>query len=165
MSLEVQITIIGGGVTGCAAAYELSKNYGDNVVVIERNRQINGENQSSRNSGVIHSGIYYSKKEGPLKAKLCVEGNRMLYQFCTKYNIPHKKTGKLLVATDRLEEEYLEDIGLHQAGIRAKLKDYYDFIIERDSEYPNFINLVGIDSPGLTASLAIAKYVKELLRS
>ncbi len=59
----------------------------------------------------------------------------------------------------------LEDISLHQAGIRAKLKDYYDFIIERDSEYPNFINLVGIDSPGLTASLAIAKYVKELLRS
>ncbi len=58
----------------------------------------------------------------------------------------------------------LEDISLHQAGIRAKLKDYYDFVIEKDSKYPDFINLVGIDSPGLTASLAIAKYVNELLK-
>ncbi|GAH85628.1 unnamed protein product, partial [marine sediment metagenome] len=57
----------------------------------------------------------------------------------------------------------LEDISLHQAGIRARLKDYYDFIIERDPEYTNLINLVGIDSPGLTASLAIARYVSELL--
>jgi len=58
----------------------------------------------------------------------------------------------------------LEDISLHQAGIRARLKNYYDFIIERDPEYTNLINLVGIDSPGLTASLAIARYVSELLR-
>ncbi len=188
----------------------------------------------------------------------------MLYRFCAEHNIPHKKTGKLLVATDLLEEEYLEDvyrtavenqvpgvetidgnkvtqyepnvkavsalyvptsgiiestdlvdklyrlaesygvtflvgnevfkiepegkgfkvkeenyyldmvrlffpglkledISLHQAGIRARLKDYYDFIIERDPKYTNLINLVGIDSPGLTASLAIARYVSELL--
>ena len=57
----------------------------------------------------------------------------------------------------------LEDISLHQSGIRAKLKDYYDFVIERDLDYPNLINLIGIDSPGLTASLAISKYVKKLL--
>ena len=58
----------------------------------------------------------------------------------------------------------LEDISLHQAGIRAKLKDHYDFVVERDEKYPNCINLVGIDSPGLTSSLAIAKYVKEMMR-
>ena len=57
----------------------------------------------------------------------------------------------------------LEDISLHQAGIRAKLKDYYDFIIERDKKHPNCINLIGIDSPGLTSSLAIAKYVSKML--
>jgi L-2-hydroxyglutarate oxidase LhgO len=110
MSEEVQITIIGGGVIGCAVAYELSRDSDLEIVLVERNRQINGENQSSRNSGVIHSGIYYSRKTGPLKAKLCVEGNRLLYGFCREHNVPHKKTGKLVVATDRLEEEYLEDI-------------------------------------------------------
>ncbi|MHB1377765.1 MAG: NAD(P)/FAD-dependent oxidoreductase, partial [Candidatus Humimicrobiaceae bacterium] len=72
--------------------------------------QIKGENQSSRNSGVIHAGIYYDNDKEPLKARLCVEGNNLLYKFCTKHNIPHKRTGKLVVATNSLEEEYLEDI-------------------------------------------------------
>jgi L-2-hydroxyglutarate oxidase LhgO len=110
MSEEIQITIIGGGVIGCAVAYELSRDSDLEIALIERNRQINGENQSSRNSGVIHSGIYYSRKTGPLKARLCVEGNRLLYQFCREHSVPHKKTGKLVVATDKLEEEYLADI-------------------------------------------------------
>src|SRR4030042_448129 len=110
MSAEVQITIIGGGVIGCAVAYELSKKHNQGIVVVEKNRQIRGENQSSRNSGVIHAGVFYPKETGPLKAKLCVEGNEMLYRFCDQYNIPHKKTGKIIVATDTLEEEYLEDV-------------------------------------------------------
>ncbi len=110
MSVEVQITIIGGGIVGCAIAYELSRKSNQDIVLIEKNSQINGENQSSRNSGVIHAGVYYPRKIGPLKAKLCVEGNEMLYQFCARHNVPHKKTGKLIVATDPLEEEYLEDV-------------------------------------------------------
>ncbi len=57
----------------------------------------------------------------------------------------------------------LGDISLNQTGISARLKDHYDFIIERDKKYPGLVNLIGIDSPGLTSSLAIAKYVKGLL--
>lgn len=110
MPEEIQITIIGGGVIGCAIAYELSINSQWDIVVIEKNSQVKGENQSSRNSGVIHAGIYYPKSKGPLKSKLCVDGNRMLYEFCKEYNIPHKKTGKLVVATESLEEDYLEDV-------------------------------------------------------
>lgn len=110
MSEDIFITIIGGGVVGCAVALEISKEYNKNIVVIEKNRQIKGENQSSRNSGVIHAGIYYDNDKEPFKARLCVEGNNLLYNFCTKYNIPHKRTGKLVVATNSLEEEYLEDI-------------------------------------------------------
>ena len=110
MSEEIFITIIGGGVVGCAIALEISKEYNKNIVVVEKNRQINGENQSSRNSGVIHAGIYYDKGKEPFKARLCKEGNKLLYEFCSKNNIPHKKTGKLVVATNSLEEEYLEDI-------------------------------------------------------
>jgi len=112
MSERVDITIIGAGVIGCAVAHRIACEYrgSKDIVVVERNSQINGENQSSRNSGVIHAGVYYPQDIGPLKAKLCVEGNRMLYEFCAMHNIPHKKCGKLLIATDDLEEEYLYDV-------------------------------------------------------
>src|SRR4030065_2558765 len=108
MSAEVQITIIGSGVVGCAVANELSGKSNQNIAVTEKNNQINGENQSSRNSGAIHAGVYYPASKGQLKARLCVEGNEMLYRFCARHNIPHKRTGKLIVATDTLEEEYLK---------------------------------------------------------
>jgi len=112
MSERVDITIIGAGVIGCAVAHRIAGEYSGSkdIVVVERNSQINGENQSSRNSGVIHAGVYYPQDIGPLKAKLCVEGNKMLYEFCAMHNIPHKKCGKLLIATDDLEEEYLYDV-------------------------------------------------------
>jgi len=106
---RVPITIVGSGVVGCALANELSKSV-DDVVVIEANSHIRGENQSSRNSGVVHAGIYYDKKVSPLKAELCVEGGRMLYQFGEQHDIPIRKTGKLLIAVDQREEEYLEDV-------------------------------------------------------
>jgi L-2-hydroxyglutarate oxidase LhgO len=112
MSEKVDITIIGAGVVGCALAYELSRKNGvsSDIVVIERNHQVNGENQSSRNSGVIHAGVYYPRSMGPLKASLCVKGNSMLYEFCSRYDVPHKKCGKLIAATDELEKEYLADV-------------------------------------------------------
>jgi len=112
MAEKVDITIIGAGVVGCALAYTLAKGEGSNrdIAVIEKNRQVNGENQSSRNSGVIHAGVYYPRSAGPLKARLCVEGNRILYDFCRTHDIPHKKCGKIIVATDSLEEEYLVDV-------------------------------------------------------
>ena len=109
MSEIIPITIIGGGVCGCAVAYELSKLPLGDIALLERNPKIRGENQSSRNSGVIHAGIYYSRDKEPMKARFCVEGNRLLYEFCEEYGIPHKRTGKLVVATNPMEEEYLED--------------------------------------------------------
>jgi len=104
------VTIIGGGAVGCAIAYELSQKQGLEIYVLEKNNKINGDNQTSRNSGVIHAGIYYPKSTEPLKAKFCVEGNRLLYDFCKEHNVPHKRTGKLVVATNPLEEEYLDDV-------------------------------------------------------
>jgi len=109
MSQIIPITIIGGGVCGCAIAYELSKLPVGDIALLERNAKIRGENQSSRNSGVIHAGIYYPRDKEPLKARFCVEGNRLLYEFCEEYGIPHKRTGKLVAATNPMEEEYLED--------------------------------------------------------
>lgn len=92
---EVEITIIGAGVVGLALAAELAEDR--EVYVLEKNETF-GQETSSRNSEVIHAGIYYPP--GSLKAQLCVEGNRILYDLCERYNIGYKKIGKLIVATE-----------------------------------------------------------------
>jgi L-2-hydroxyglutarate oxidase LhgO len=98
LSTKVGITIIGAGVVGCAVAKELA-GAGEEVLVVERNPGVvRGENQSSRNSGVIHAGLYYDRATRPLKAALCAEGNRLLYAFCDRYDVPALKCGKLVVA-------------------------------------------------------------------
>lgn len=99
MKNDVNISIIGAGVIGLAIAARLSVKY-DNIYVIEKNRKF-GQETSSRNSEVIHSGIYYNKTS--LKAKLCVKGNRLLYELCDLENIRYKKCGKLIVATNNTE--------------------------------------------------------------
>lgn len=101
---EVAVVIIGAGVIGLAAAAELSKDI-ENIVVLEKHEKF-GQETSSRNSEVIHSGIYYPT--GSLKARLCVDGARLLYAHCEKHSIPYSKTGKLIVATDEPEFEELE---------------------------------------------------------
>lgn len=93
---EVDLTVIGAGVVGLAVASELA-NESRSLYILEKNDGF-GQETSSRNSEVIHAGIYYSKDS--LKAKTCVEGNFLLYNICKRNNIPHKKTGKLIVATD-----------------------------------------------------------------
>jgi len=100
------VTIIGAGVVGLAIAEELSGRYG-NVLLLEKNPNY-GMETSSRHSGVIHAGIYYPA--GFLKAGFCREGNRLLYKLCEGRGIPHKKTGKLIVAADDEEIEELSKI-------------------------------------------------------
>ncbi|MEJ2745925.1 MAG: FAD-dependent oxidoreductase, partial [bacterium] len=91
---HIDITIIGAGIVGLAIAYEMSDT-GRNIVVIERNDGF-GRETSSRNSEVIHGGIYYP--EGSLKASLCVEGRKLVYDICRRHGIPFRKTGKIIVA-------------------------------------------------------------------
>jgi len=108
MSVKINIAIIGGGIVGCCLALELAKTRQD-IHVFEKNPGITrGENQSSRNSGVLHAGIYYEQDIRPLKARLCVEGNRLWYDFAKKYNLPCRQTGKLLVARDTDESRRLD---------------------------------------------------------
>jgi glycerol-3-phosphate dehydrogenase len=101
---EVNILIIGGGVVGCAIAAELSKPWQD-VFVVERFPRV-GMATSTRNSGVMHSGIYYSP--GSLKARHCLQGNPLTFAFCEEHRVPHRRTGKLVVAAEAREEAALE---------------------------------------------------------
>src|SRR4029077_12272532 len=100
---QANILIIGGGVIGCAIANAVSKRWQD-VFLVEKFPKL-GMGTSTRNSGVNHSGIYYPKNS--LKARHCVEGNRLTYEFCTKHNVPFRHCGKLVVAVDAHEEEEL----------------------------------------------------------
>lgn len=101
---RANIVIIGGGVVGCAVARALSHRWTD-VFLVEQMPRL-GMGASTRNSGVIHSGIYYPP--GSLKARLCVAGNRMLYEFCAAHHVPHRNCGKLVVAHDAKQESELE---------------------------------------------------------
>lgn len=103
---DFQISIVGAGVIGLALACELSKTFAD-VVILEKNARF-GQETSSRNSEVIHAGIYYPANS--LKANLCVQGNKLLYSFCEKYDIPHLRCGKLIVANTPDEELQLHDL-------------------------------------------------------
>jgi L-2-hydroxyglutarate oxidase LhgO len=101
---QTDITIIGAGVIGLAIAAEIARP-DLSVFILEKN-QAHGGGISSRNSEVIHGGIYYP--DGSLKASLCVAGNKLLYEIAAKSNIPHKKTGKLIVAAKKGEVGELE---------------------------------------------------------
>ncbi|TAN42029.1 MAG: NAD(P)/FAD-dependent oxidoreductase [Nitrospirae bacterium] len=114
---KVNITIIGAGVVGLAIAETLSDKY-ENILVLEKHGKF-GQETSSRNSEVIHSGIYYPP--GSLKAKLCVEGAGMLYSYCKKNSIPHSKLGKLIVAVNETEKIHLEE--LYDTGIKNGVKN------------------------------------------
>jgi L-2-hydroxyglutarate oxidase LhgO len=102
----MQVLVIGAGVIGLAVARAAARK-GHEVVVAEAETAI-GTVTSSRNSEVIHAGIYYPT--GTLRARHCVPGRRMLYEFCGSHGVPHRKCGKLIVAANTAEVEKLEAI-------------------------------------------------------
>ncbi len=106
MSADFEIIVVGAGVVGLAIAYQLARS-GHNVLVLERNARV-GSETSSRNSEVIHAGLYYPTDS--LKASLCVKGKQMLYQFASDNGIPHRRVGKLLVATSASDIPKLQRI-------------------------------------------------------
>jgi (S)-2-hydroxyglutarate dehydrogenase len=105
---ECDVVVVGAGIVGLAVARELAARHdGIRVVVLEREERI-GAHQTSRSSGVVHAGIYY--EPGSLKARLCVEGARELYDFCDERGIPAVRTGKVIVATREDELAGLDEL-------------------------------------------------------
>jgi L-2-hydroxyglutarate oxidase LhgO len=110
----MQVLVVGAGIVGLAIARAAAL-AGHEVIVAEAADAI-GTGTSSRNSEVIHAGLYYPT--GTLRAVHCVRGRRMLYEFCASHGVPHRKCGKLVVATDDAEAARLEAI-LKQAQING----------------------------------------------
>ena len=101
--MDYTVTVVGAGVVGLATAGELSKRY-ENVLLIDKEESF-GRGISSRNSEVVHSGLYY--KQDSLKADLCIKGQQLLYDYCTEKSVPHNICGKLIVAQGAIGKQIL----------------------------------------------------------
>ncbi|MEQ1698027.1 MAG: NAD(P)/FAD-dependent oxidoreductase [Hyphomicrobiaceae bacterium] len=114
---HTDVIVVGAGVVGLAIARALALR-GREVLILESANAI-GTATSSRNSGVIHAGIYY--KPGSLKARLCVEGRDRLYAYARERDIPHNRCGKLIVATDKTQIAHLDEFThiAHQNGVTS----------------------------------------------
>jgi len=112
MSEQLDTVVIGAGVVGLACARALAL-AGHEVVVLEATASI-GSETSSRNSEVIHAGIYYPTDS--LKARACVAGKHALYEYCQEHGVPHRRCGKLIVATSEVQLTTLEELRLKAAA-------------------------------------------------
>src|SRR5471030_784337 len=105
---SADMAVVGGGIVGLAVARELlARRPSAKVCVLERETEI-ATHQTGHNSGVIHAGVYYVP--GSLKARLCVEGAREMYEYCERRGVASERCGKLIVATDGSELERLAEL-------------------------------------------------------
>jgi len=158
---DAKITIIGGGIVGWAIAYELRDD--DQVFLLEKNRYFPSDNQSSRSSGVIHAGIYYDPKNSPLKAELCVKGNQLLYEFCQRYDLPARKTGKLVVAVDEREDQALDELLIRAGENQVQgVKKISSRGIRDYEENVYGYSALWVPSSGIVEPIAVVKKLKHL---
>ena len=102
------VAIVGAGILGLSVARELKRRHpGLEIVVLEREDEV-AQHQTGHNSGVIHSGVYYTP--GSLKARMCVEGAQLMYEFCDEHEIAYERCGKLVVALDQSELPGLDEL-------------------------------------------------------
>jgi glycerol-3-phosphate dehydrogenase len=151
---RANIVIIGGGVVGCAIARALSARWND-VLLLEALPKL-GMGASSRNSGVIHSGLYYPP--GSLKARHCVRGNQLTHEFCAAHGVAHRRSGKLVVASSPAEAEQL--IPLMQNGRTNGVEDMR--IVDRTAirarePHVEGFQAIEVPSTGVVASEELVK--------
>lgn len=157
MDAEVDVAVVGGGVVGCAVASALAR-AGRGVVLLEGGQRL-GDGVTSRNSGVIHSGLYYPPRS--LKARSCVRGNALLYEWARDHGVPHARPGKLVVARDAADVPDLEALAANarESGAPGVTLVPAAFVHAREPAVPSTAALwcpqTGIvDAVELTRSLA-----------
>jgi L-2-hydroxyglutarate oxidase len=158
------VVIVGGGIVGLAVALEITHRFPRlRLLVLEKEDGV-GQHQSSHNSGVIHSGVYY--KPGSLKARLCVEGARAMVEFCREHALPHEVCGKVIVATH--EDEFLRLEELRRRGEANGLTGLRligaDELHEIEPHASGLRALV-VPSTGITDYAAVSGKYAELIRA
>src|SRR5579875_3537986 len=118
-AMVYDIAVVGGGIVGLATTRELLRRHPNLKIANVEKEDVWSKHQTGHNSGVIHSGIYY--KPGSLKAKLCTEGRRLLWDYANEKGIPYKQVGKLIVATEESELGRLEE--LYQRGLENGIEN------------------------------------------
>jgi (S)-2-hydroxyglutarate dehydrogenase len=160
---QFDCVVVGGGIVGLSVAWTLlEKRPGLRIAVLEK-EDAWARHQTGRNSGVLHSGIYY--KPGSLKAKLCREGNRRLVEFCEQYGIRNEICGKVIVATTASELPLLEN--LYQRGIANGLAAKKLSASEVKEIEPHVDSLAGIQVPstGIVDFVGVCRKLAELIES
>jgi (S)-2-hydroxyglutarate dehydrogenase len=164
ISSQVNVAIIGAGIVGLATGLELTHRFpGISLAVIEKESIVAGH-QSSHNSGVIHSGIYY--KPGSLKAKLCVEGGEALQRFCQENGVPYEICGKVIVATSESELPQLNE--LYRRGNENGLKGLRVLTqneIREIEPYATGVGGIHVPSTGIVDYAKVAEKYAELIAS
>lgn len=144
MAETYDLAIVGGGIVGLATCFQLSQRApGLKVILLEKETAV-GSHQSSRNSGVLHSGIYYPP--GSAKATHCIEGKSMMEQFCQEHQIPWERCGKVIVATEGAQVPYLEK--LHDRAVENGIACERISVKELKALEPHAAGVRAIHVPG-----------------
>ncbi|TVR77689.1 MAG: L-2-hydroxyglutarate oxidase [Chitinophagaceae bacterium] len=157
------IIVIGGGIVGLSSAYKINKRFPHlKIAVLEKESEV-GQHQTGRNSGVIHSGLYY--KPGSYKAKNCVTGRRELVEFAKKYKVPHEVCGKIVVATKTTEIPFLEKIFSNGIANEVEGIEFIDSAQIKEIE-PHCVGVRGIWVPctGIISFKSVTKKLQELIQ-
>jgi L-2-hydroxyglutarate oxidase LhgO len=157
--MDIDVAVIGGGIVGLASALALADS-GASVCVLEREPRL-GHGTSTRNSGVIHAGLYYPA--GSLKAVLCVEGRARLYDFCARHDVPHERCGKLVVATSAEELPELERLHARAIanGVTCEMVDR-DFVLRREPHALSAVAALWSPDTGIVQAEALVKTLARL---
>jgi L-2-hydroxyglutarate oxidase LhgO len=157
---QIDVAVIGGGVTGLASALALAER-GASVALLEAGAKA-GRATSTHNSGVIHAGIYYPA--GSLKATLCVEGRDRLYEFCPKHGIPHARCGKFIVAANETEAGELSVLKKKAEANSVRIMDADPAFLKEKEPHVSAVAALWSPDTGIVEAEALVKALEHLCK-